>query len=45
MANRETLHRLLDNIPDEHLDAAEYALGALQPDPLARMLYLAPYDD
>ncbi|MCC7364466.1 MAG: hypothetical protein IT303_08835 [Dehalococcoidia bacterium] len=45
MGSREKLHWLLDQIRDEDLDRAEHALGELQPDPMLRLLYTAPYDD
>jgi len=43
MSTKETLHRLIDELPDHE---AERLLQALQPgDPVARSLALAPIDD
>ena len=46
MATKETLHRLVDELPDDEVDEAERYLRALQiEDPVLRSLELAPIDD
>jgi hypothetical protein len=46
MATKETLHRLIDELPDGEVDEAERYLRALQiEDPVLRSLELAPIDD
>ena len=46
MATKETLHRLIDELPDDEVDEAERYLRALQiEDPVLRSLELAPIDD
>ncbi len=45
---KERLHRLIDEWPEEELEAVEQALAALnarRADPLLRALYAAPWDD
>jgi hypothetical protein len=44
--SRDSLHRLVDALPDAALDAAARYLEALgRPDPVLRALLLAPTDD
>jgi hypothetical protein len=47
MAAREQIHRLVDELPDNELDAAKRYLQYLrdQGDPFARALAAAPLDD
>lgn len=47
MAAREQIHRLVDELPDDELDAAKRYLQYLrdQGDPFARLLANAPLDD
>jgi hypothetical protein len=47
MATKERLHRLVDELSDEDVAAAERALEGLRnaPDPVARTLTEAPEDD
>jgi hypothetical protein len=45
MATRDTLHHLVDALPDAEVDAAERYLAALQSDPMLRALLTAPTDD
>lgn len=47
MTPRETLHRLVDDLPEQALHAATRALGALAEDldPVSRVLHEAPVDD
>jgi hypothetical protein len=42
---RETVHQLLDDLPDDILPEVARYLGALRDDPLARLLLTAPIDD
>ena len=45
VTTREALHRLIDELPEDTLAAAERELAALRDDPLLRALALAPADD
>ncbi|MFN0145674.1 MAG: hypothetical protein ACKVT1_04130 [Dehalococcoidia bacterium] len=45
MVTRAALHELLDAIPDEALEAASAALGAVQVGPAFGALFSAPEDD
>jgi hypothetical protein len=45
MTTREALHRLVDELPDDALAAAERELASLRDDPMLRALALAPVDD
>jgi hypothetical protein len=47
MVAREQIHRLVDELPDDELDAARRYLQYLrdQGDPFARLLANAPFDD
>ncbi len=46
MPTRDSLHQLIDSLPDELLGEAERYLMTLQTDdPVLRALLLAPYDD
>jgi hypothetical protein len=46
MTSRDTLHRLVDSLPDSALSEAERYLLALETtDPVLRAALLAPYDD
>ena len=46
MATKESLHRLVDALPEGAWDEAERYLQALQTDdPVLRALLLAPWDD
>jgi hypothetical protein len=42
---RDALHRLVDELPDDAIDAAAEYLAALRDDPLLRTLLAAPWDD
>ena len=45
MMTRDTLYRLVDELPDDAMDAAAEYLAALRDDPLLRALLAAPWDD
>ena len=45
MTSRESIHQLLDSLPDELLPAAEARLAALRDDPFLRFMLTAPEDD
>lgn len=45
MIARESIHQLLDELPDDVLPEVARYLGALRDDPLARLLLTAPLDD
>jgi hypothetical protein len=45
MMTRDALYRLVDELPDEVMDAAGEYLAALRDDPLLRTLLAAPWDD
>ncbi len=46
MSDRATLHRLVDNLPEEEVAAVERFLASLETlDPVERTLLLAPADD
>jgi hypothetical protein len=45
MTTRETLHRIVDELPDEELDAALRAIETRSDDPLIRRLEEAPAED
>jgi hypothetical protein len=45
VATKESLHRLVDELPDAALAEAERYLAALRDDPLALLLLTAPVDD
>jgi hypothetical protein len=42
---RESVHPLLDELPDDSLPEVARYLGALRDDPVARVLLTAPIDD
>jgi len=42
---RESVHQLLDELPDDILPEVARYLAALRDDPLARLLLTAPLDD
>ena len=45
MIARESVHQLLDELPDDILPEVARYLAALRDDPLARLLLTAPIDD
>jgi hypothetical protein len=45
MIARESVHQLLDELPDDFLPEVARYLAALRKDPLARVLLTAPIDD
>jgi hypothetical protein len=45
VTTKESLHRLVDELPDVALPEAERYLAALRDDPLALLLLTAPVDD
>jgi hypothetical protein len=45
MTTREALHRYLDDLPDELLEAANQVLKRAFDNPVIRSLHAAPYDD
>lgn len=45
MTTREKLHRIVDELPEEELDAALQAIEARADDPLIRRLDEAPLED
>lgn len=46
MSSKDTLHHLVDTLPDSEIDEAERYLRALQTDdPVLRTLLTAPLDD
>jgi hypothetical protein len=45
MLTREALHRLVDELPDDAIDAAGRSLVALRASPMARAVAIAPEDD
>jgi len=45
VTTKESLHRLVDELPDVALPAAARYLAALRDDPLALLLLTAPVDD
>jgi hypothetical protein len=45
MTNRQAVHQLLDELPDELLTIAEERLAALRDDPFLRFLVTAPVSD
>ena len=42
---RDALYQLVDELPDDAMDAAAEYLAALRDDPLLRRLLSAPWDD
>ena len=45
MTTRNSVHSLVDELPDESLEAAARALAGLRDDPVLRALLSAPEDD
>ncbi|HZR98029.1 MAG TPA: hypothetical protein VFE37_04940 [Chloroflexota bacterium] len=45
MMTRDALYHLIDELPDDAMDAAAEYLAALRDDPLLRALLNAPWDD
>ncbi len=45
MATKESLHRLVDELPESLLEEAEQYLQALRDDPMLNTLLSAPWDD
>jgi len=45
MATKDTLHRLIDDLPDSLVDEAARRLTQLQDDPILRAFLEAPEDD
>ena len=45
MTTKEAIHRLVDQLPEDALPAAERYLSSLRDDPVVRKLVAAPLDD
>lgn len=45
MPDRDAVHQLIDELPDDILPEVARYLAALRDDPLARLLLTAPIDD
>ena len=45
MATKESLHRLIEELPDEALPGVERYLASVRDDPMMRVLIAAPLDD